>query len=85
VRRFAGGSTPDEQVPTLDEIRAYLAAQREELKSQYAQLKESDLATKPNAQAPWTYHEWIKVLVWHEAHHQGQAHLTLNLYKAANP
>jgi hypothetical protein len=24
------------------------------------------------------------VLAWHEGHHQGQAHLTLNLYKAAN-
>jgi hypothetical protein len=23
------------------------------------------------------------VLMWHEAHHQGQAHLTVNLYKAA--
>ena len=25
-----------------------------------------------------------KVLAWHEGHHQGQAHLTLNLYKAAH-
>src|SRR6266705_2969611 len=31
VRRFAGGSTPDENVPTLDEIRNYLTVQREEL------------------------------------------------------
>jgi uncharacterized damage-inducible protein DinB len=24
------------------------------------------------------------VLIWHEAHHQGQIHLTWNLYKAAH-
>src|SRR5687767_6735002 len=24
VRRFAGGSTPDEQIPTVDDIRSYL-------------------------------------------------------------
>ena len=23
------------------------------------------------------------LIAWHEAHHQGQAHLTLNLYKAS--
>jgi hypothetical protein len=23
------------------------------------------------------------VLTWHEAHHQGQAHLTINMYTAA--
>src|SRR5213592_4520265 len=31
VRRFAGGSTPDEAIPSLDEIRSYLAAQRGEV------------------------------------------------------
>jgi uncharacterized damage-inducible protein DinB len=47
-------------------------------------LDDNKLNTKPNEQAPWTYGEWLKVLAWHEAHHQGQAHLTLNLYKAAH-
>src|SRR5258708_16537135 len=28
--------------------------------------------TKPNEQAQLTYHEWIKELAFHEAHHQGQ-------------
>jgi hypothetical protein len=46
-------------------------------------LDDAALDRKPNEQAPWTYREWIKVLTWHEAHHQGQAHLTLNLYRAA--
>src|SRR5437868_14051359 len=31
VRRFAGGSTPDETIPSLDEIRRYLTAQRTEV------------------------------------------------------
>src|SRR6266481_4780164 len=28
VRRFAGGSTPDDNIPSLEEIRRYLTAQR---------------------------------------------------------
>jgi uncharacterized damage-inducible protein DinB len=83
VRRFAGGSTPDDDVPSLDAIRAYLDAQRRELKAHLSGLDASMLDKKPNEQAPWTYREWIKVLAWHEAHHQGQAHITLNLYRAA--
>ncbi len=83
VRRFAGGSTPDDDIPEVDEIRRYLAAQRQEVISYLKALDEAALDRKPNEQAPWTHREWIKVLAWHEAHHQGQGHLTLNLYKAA--
>lgn len=84
VQRFAGGSTPDEDIPTVDEIRRYLDVQRKELFAHLKTLDDSALNTKPNEQAPWTYNEWMRVLAWHEAHHQGQAHLTLNMYKAAN-
>jgi len=84
VRRFAGGSTPDDDIPAVEEIRRYLSVQRQELLAHLKKLDDSALDKKPNDQAPWTYREWIKVLVWHEAHHQGQAHLTLNLYKAAH-
>jgi hypothetical protein len=83
VRRFAGGSTPDDDVPSLDEIRRYLGVQRQELLAHLKSLDGAALDRKPNEQAPWTYREWIKVLTWHEAHHQGQAHLTLNLFRAA--
>jgi len=82
VRRFAGGSTPDDDVPSLDEIRRYLTAQRQELLGHLKALDPAMLDKKPNDQAPWTYREWIEVLAWHEAHHQGQAHITYNLYKA---
>ena len=84
VERFAGGSTPDEDIPTLDAIKAYLEGERKELITHLKSLPDSALKTKPNEQAPWTYQEWMKVLAWHEAHHQGQAHLTFNLYKAAH-
>lgn len=85
VERFAGGSKPDEQIPSLEEIRTYLAQQRRELLNHLEKLDDSHLDQKPNPEAPWTYREWIKVLAWHEAHHQGQAHLTLNLYRASHP
>ena len=82
VRRFAGGSTPDDDIPSLDEIRRYLTVQRKELLAHLGGLDAGMLDKKPNEQAPWTYREWIKVLAWHEAHHQGQAHITMNLCKA---
>jgi uncharacterized damage-inducible protein DinB len=84
VRRFAGGSTPDENISTLDEIRRYLGAQRAEVLGLVKRLPDSVLPTKPNDQAPWTYQEWLKLLAWHEAHHQGQAHITFNLWQATH-
>jgi uncharacterized damage-inducible protein DinB len=83
VRRFAGGSTPDENVPTIDEIRRYLTERRAAMLGHLASLSDADLAKKPNEQAPWIYETWFQVLTWHEAHHQGQVHLSINLYKAA--
>lgn len=84
VRRFAGGSTPDDEIPSVDTIKSYLETQRKNVVAFLKKLDDKALATKPNDQATWTYQEWAKVLAWHEAHHQGQAHLTLNLYKAAH-
>lgn len=84
VRRFAGGSTPDDAIPTLEEIKTYLAKSREDLLARLAAVPDADLDKKPHEQAPWTWREWIKVLAWHEAHHQGQAHITFNLCKAGS-
>ena len=84
VRRFAGGSVPDDDIPSVDEIRRYLQAARELLLAQVRAIGDTALDTKPHDQAPWTYRDWLKVLAWHEAHHQGQAHLTFNLYRAAH-
>jgi hypothetical protein len=82
VKRFAGGSTPDDTIPSIDDIRRYLTDRRKELLDHLAELKDADMDAKPNPQAPWPYGEWFQVLAWHEGHHQGQAHLTLNLFKA---
>ena len=84
VRRFAGGSVPDDSVPPLAEIRTYMMERRAALLEHLRSLDDSQLGQKPNAAAPWTYQEWFKVLAWHEAHHQGQAHLTFNLYRATH-
>jgi uncharacterized damage-inducible protein DinB len=81
VRRFAGGSVPDDQPVAAEAIRLYLTEQRAALLDHLSHLADTDLLVKPNEQAPWTYAEWFQVLAWHEAHHQGQAHLTLNLYR----
>src|SRR5262249_37821090 len=84
VRRYAGGSTPDEEVPSIAVIRAYLQSRREAMLAHLRGLSAADLERKPNEQAPWAYGEWMEVLIWHEAHHHGQAHLTLNLYRATH-
>lgn len=84
VRRFAGGSTPDDDIPSIDAIKSYLESQRKEVIAFLKKLDDKALTTKPTEQATWTYAEWVKVLAWHEAHHQGQAHATFNLYKAAH-
>ena len=83
VKRFAGGSTPDDSVPTVEEIRRYLTERRAAMLEHLASITDADLPKKPNDAAPWTYETWFQVLTWHEAHHQGQAHLTVNLYKTA--
>jgi uncharacterized damage-inducible protein DinB len=82
VRRFAGGSTPDDQAPTIEEIRRYLTERRVALLQLLESARDEELARKPYEASPYTLEEWFRVWTWHEAHHQGQAHLTLNLYKA---
>lgn len=81
VRRFAGGSTPDDDIPSVDQIRTYLTTQREAMLQHLRGVDPTQIDKKPADSQPWTYREWIKMLAWHEAHHQGQAHVTLNLLK----
>lgn len=86
VPRFKGGSTPDEDIPSVDTIRRVLADSREHLKSTFSQFTDADLGTIPEAfrERGWSLGKILQILCWHEAHHQGQAHITLNLWKAAN-
>jgi hypothetical protein len=85
VANFAGGSTPsDTNVPTMAMIRQKLAATYEPLKKFAAEQTPESLArefTAPGGKTR-TVGDAIILLAWHETHHQGQIHLTWNLYKA---
>ena len=86
--RFRGGSTPDDNVPTAADIRRVLGEARAHLLATLSDVDDSRLSETP-ASLPeamkarkLTMLDILHLLAWHEAHHQGQAHLTLNLYKA---
>jgi uncharacterized damage-inducible protein DinB len=82
--RFKGGSTPDDNVPTLATIRDVLAQAREHFRDTARKLTAEDLARIPEAfkERGVTIGKALQIIVWHEAHHQGQAHSTLNAFKA---
>jgi uncharacterized damage-inducible protein DinB len=83
--RFQRGSVAsDDDVPTLAEIRDTLARSREHLKATMTKFSEDDLETMPGilAERGWTLRRALQIITWHEGHHQGQAHATLNVFKA---
>ena len=83
--RFQRGSVAsDDDVPTLAEIRETLAQSREHLKATMAKFSEDDLETMPGilADRGWTLRRALQIITWHEGHHQGQAHVSLNVFKA---
>jgi len=87
VARYRGGSTPDDQVPTLAELRTELETSRERLIATLATFDESQLGWISPApaltQRGLTLNDVLTLLPWHEGHHQGQAHLTFNLFVAS--
>jgi uncharacterized damage-inducible protein DinB len=87
VPRFKGGSTPDDTIPTLSEIRELLSHSREHFLKTIRTFGEEDLGKSPTEFLEgrgWTLETLFQVIAWHEAHHQGQAHLTMNLWVAQN-
>jgi hypothetical protein len=82
--RFRGGSTPDDLIPPIAEIRRVLEQSREHLLATLRRFTDDDLTMMPEAlrERKLSLHDVLHILVWHEVHHQGQAHITLNLYKA---
>jgi len=52
VPRFKGGSTPDDNIPSLSTIRDVLAQSREHLRKTLSRLSEADLATIPPTLPP---------------------------------
>ncbi|MGA2621307.1 MAG: DinB family protein [Thermoguttaceae bacterium] len=83
--RFRGGSTPDDDVPTVAMIRDVLKGAREQLLTTLRAIGDDRLDEIPEAlrERGLTVCDVFSLLAFHEAHHQGQSHLTLNLCKAS--
>ena len=83
VPRFRGGSTPDDNIPSLDEIVSVLSESRTHLLDTLSKFSDADLEKIPVGltERGWTLRRALQIVAWHEAHHQGQAHITLNLFK----
>ncbi len=82
VARFRGGSTPDDNVPSAAQIRDILARSREHLDAALSKIANLDEVPPPLKERNTTARDLLSIYLWHEGHHQGQAHLTYNLYKA---
>lgn len=84
VPRFKGGSTPDDDIPSAGEIRRVLTESREHLLATLRTFTDADLGVMPEAlrERKLSLRDVLHILCWHEPHHQGQAHSTLNLFKA---
>ena len=72
AERFGRGSVPDGNVPSLDEIVETTRS-----------ITDDELQTIRPGLEPrgWTVQKALQIISWHEAHHHGQAHITLNLYR----
>ncbi len=82
--RFRGGSTPDDMIPSISEIREILQSGREHLEDTLSGYSDSRLAEipPPLKERALTVLDVLHIISWHESHHHGQAHLTYNLFKA---
>src|SRR5687767_1975292 len=86
VPRFKGGSKPDDEIPPVALIRQVLSESRTHLLATLSRFGDKDLGTIPEGfkERGLPLADLLHILVWHEPHHQGQAHITFNLYKAAH-
>ena len=87
--RYRGGSTPDDVIPTVVEIRKILDDGRETMLETLEMFSEDQLDTfiwmHPRLKKEMTLRTTLQIIAWHEAHHHGQAHITWNLYRATRP
>ena len=85
IPRFKGGSTPDDDIPSADLIRRVLTESRAHLLETLRQINDDQLGIVPEffKARNLSLHDVLHILAWHEPHHQGQAHITFNLYKAS--
>ena len=85
IPRFKGGSTPDDNIPPANLIRQVLNEARIHLLDTLRTFSDDQLSLVPEAfkARNLSLHDVLHIIAWHEAHHQGQAHITLNLCKAS--
>jgi hypothetical protein len=85
VPRFRGGSTPDDDIPAASLIRQVLSESREHLLATISRFSDGDLGQEFQIAKDrrLSLSDALHILAWHEPHHQGQGHITFNLYKAA--
>lgn len=81
---YQKGSIAGDDIPSLEAIQSTLSQSRESLLKTIQMIPEADLNVVPEGlqERGWTNEMALKILCWHEPHHQGQAHLTLNSWKA---
>ncbi len=84
--RFRGGSASDDTIPSVNEIRQVLSDGRELLTEALRSFSEGQLDpviwVHPATQKELSLRATLQIMGWHEGHHQGQAHITLNLHRA---
>ncbi len=82
--RFRGGSTPDDDILTVAEIREILEDGRNIMLDTLGRFTNDQLDSfvwvHPRLEKELTLRTTLSIINWHEAHHQGQAHFTLNLF-----
>jgi uncharacterized damage-inducible protein DinB len=83
--RFRGGSRADDDVPSPAAIRQVLESSRATLLETLTKFSDEQLGDIPPALAEkkWTLRDVLFIVGWHEAHHQGQAHIMLNSFRAS--
>lgn len=83
---YGNGSTPsDQNIPGLEKVKQTLESTYADYRGYVAALKPADLDKEIGPpERRRKLGDSLLLYNWHEGHHQGQIHLTWNLYKAAH-
>ncbi len=82
--RFRGGSTPsDTDIPTFETILTLLKENHETLRQTLMTFTDEDLDIHQSTVRDTTHtlRNWLQIMIYHSAHHHGQVHAMLNVYK----
>ncbi|QDV50796.1 DinB family protein [Gimesia fumaroli] len=81
---YQKGSIAGEAIPTVETIKSVLSESRTNLLDAISQIDAAEMEQIPAGlqERGWTNQMALQIVCWHEPHHQGQAHLLLNSWKA---